>query len=228
MGRCPIATVPGGFQRGGRKRGLQTDLQNEIVQEIETLLGRQSIADLDFEAIEMAAGTGEIAGLWHCQTAGRRGPGRKGHAINHAGRASHHTRVCRPGTPEQLTGAVTTALDVCALGVLLDVLLTGQHPVGGSTHSPAELVKAIVDAQPRRLSDIVMHVNGDEEALAANAVRRTTSPDKLRRLLLGDLDTIVAQALKKEPNKRYASVAALADDLVRYLNANPSAHDRTR
>ena len=55
MGRCPTGTVPGGFQRGGRKRGLQTDLQNEIVQEIETLLGRQSIADLDLEAIEMAA-----------------------------------------------------------------------------------------------------------------------------------------------------------------------------
>src|SRR5260370_35603113 len=55
MGRCPTGTVPGGFQRGGRKRGLQTDLQKEIVQEIETLLGRQSIADLDFEAVEMAA-----------------------------------------------------------------------------------------------------------------------------------------------------------------------------
>src|SRR5260370_34654533 len=55
MGRCPTGTVPGGFQRGGRKRGLQTDLQNEIVQEIETLFGRQSIAELDFEAIEMAA-----------------------------------------------------------------------------------------------------------------------------------------------------------------------------
>jgi hypothetical protein len=55
MGRCPTGTVPGGCQRGGRKKGLQTDLQNEIVQEIETLLGRQSIADLDFEAIEMAA-----------------------------------------------------------------------------------------------------------------------------------------------------------------------------
>ena len=55
MGRCPTGTVPGGLQRGGRKKGLQTELQNGIVQEIETLLGRQSIADLDFEAIEMAA-----------------------------------------------------------------------------------------------------------------------------------------------------------------------------
>src|ERR1700716_3350029 len=55
MGGRPTGTVPGSFQRGGRKRGLQTDLQNEIVREIETLLGCQSIADLDFEAVEMAA-----------------------------------------------------------------------------------------------------------------------------------------------------------------------------
>src|SRR5258708_13610588 len=55
MGGRPTGTVPGSFQRGGRKRGLQTNLQNEIVREIETLLGCQSIADLDFEAVEMAA-----------------------------------------------------------------------------------------------------------------------------------------------------------------------------
>ena len=54
-GGCPTGTVPGSFHRGGRKRGLQTDLQNEIVREIETLLGCPSIADLDFEAVEMAA-----------------------------------------------------------------------------------------------------------------------------------------------------------------------------
>ena len=36
-------------------RGLPADLQNDIVQEIEALLGRQSIQDLDFEAVEMAA-----------------------------------------------------------------------------------------------------------------------------------------------------------------------------
>src|SRR5271166_2669220 len=55
MGRCPTGRFPGSGSRGGRKKGLQTDLQNEIVQEVETLLGRQSVADLDFEAVEMAA-----------------------------------------------------------------------------------------------------------------------------------------------------------------------------
>jgi len=54
MGGRPIGKFPGGH-RGGRKRGLQTDLQNEIVQEIETLIGRPSLAELDFEAVEMAA-----------------------------------------------------------------------------------------------------------------------------------------------------------------------------
>lgn len=44
-----------GFRRGSRKKGLQTTLQDEITQEIETLLGRSAIADLDLEAVEMAA-----------------------------------------------------------------------------------------------------------------------------------------------------------------------------
>ncbi len=55
MGGCPTGTATGGFQRGHRKRGLQTELQDEIVREIETLLGCPSIVGWDFEAIEMAA-----------------------------------------------------------------------------------------------------------------------------------------------------------------------------
>ena len=54
MGGCPTGEFPGSCHRGRRKRGLQTDLHNEIVQEIETLLGYPSITDLDLEAVEMA------------------------------------------------------------------------------------------------------------------------------------------------------------------------------
>ena len=124
--------------------------------------------------------------------------------------------------PEQLTGeAATTATDVYALGVLLYVLLTGQHPAGSGPHTPADLVKAIVDTEPTRPSDAVTSAKANAEVTTSNAARRTATPEKLRRLLRGDLDTIVAKALKKNPQERYASVTALADDLARYLRHEP-------
>jgi len=120
--------------------------------------------------------------------------------------------------PEQVTRApITTATDVYALGVLLYVLLTGQHPAGASTRSPAELVKAIVDTEPARMSDAVTRTPHEGEPANASAAKRASNPEKLCRLLRGDLDTIVAKALKKNPQERYASVTAFAEDLRRYL-----------
>ena len=122
----------------------------------------------------------------------------------------------RFAAPEQVTGKViTTATDIHALGMLLYLLLTGQHPYGPANLSTADLIKRIVEDEPRRASDAIAS-SGIE--LAAN---RATTPEKLRRQLRGDLETILNKALKKNPAERYSSVSALADDLERYLENKP-------
>jgi serine/threonine protein kinase/Tol biopolymer transport system component len=124
--------------------------------------------------------------------------------------------------PEQLTGAAATiATDVYALGVLLYVLLTGFHPAGAGPHTHPALVKAILDVEPARPSDIVAPTKGTADITSRNAARRATTPERLSRMLRGDLDTIVGRTLKKDPQERYASVSALAGDLRRYLSHEP-------
>jgi tetratricopeptide (TPR) repeat protein len=54
-----------------------------------------------------------------------------------------------------------------------------------------------------------------------SASDRNTTPDRLGRRLRGELDTIVAKALKKNPHERYASVSAFIEDLQRYLSHEP-------
>ena len=78
-----------------------------------------------------------------------------------------------------------------------------------------------MDTEPALPSDTVAPTRTNADIAAPNAARRATTPDKLQRLLRGDLDTIVAKALKKDPAERYLSVTALAEDLGRYLRNQP-------
>jgi eukaryotic-like serine/threonine-protein kinase len=136
--------------------------------------------------------------------------------------AGGHAMTPEYAAPEQLKGEpITTATDIYALGVLLYLLLTGHHPAGIGPDRPADLVKAIVESEPIAPSDIVASTRVCKEMITVNASRRSTTPEKLRRALRGDLDTIVARAMKKEPAERYPSVTALADDLRHYLRNEP-------
>jgi eukaryotic-like serine/threonine-protein kinase len=121
-------------------------------------------------------------------------------------------------SPEQLTGQpVSTGTDVYTLGVLLYVLLSGQHPTAAASSSPAERVRAVVEDEPLRLSLAVTARRLPGPRLAAAAERRGLNPRRWSAALQGDLDNVAAKALKKVPAQRYPSVAALADDLRRHL-----------
>jgi serine/threonine protein kinase len=106
-------------------------------------------------------------------------------------------------SPEQVRGGpITAATDVYALGVLLYELLTGQRPYARGARSPNEVQQAVIEAQPERPSE---------------AVARGPDAHGRRRAVRGDLDAIVLRALRKEPERRYASADALRADLERYL-----------
>ncbi|HEX5633657.1 MAG TPA: serine/threonine-protein kinase, partial [Gemmatimonadales bacterium] len=120
--------------------------------------------------------------------------------------------------PEQVVGgAITTATDVYALGVLLYLLLSGRHPTASERRTTAEHLRGVLETEPSRLSATIT---------TDAATVRGGSPERLRRLYAGDLDNIAAKALKKRPEERYATVGALADDIRRYLAHEPVAARR--
>jgi serine/threonine-protein kinase len=122
--------------------------------------------------------------------------------------------------PEQVLGEpITTATDVYALGVLLYELLSGHLPYARAERGDVSWAKAIVEEQPESLTRAVARSQAREvdagECDIASA--RSATFTTLRRALRGDLDRIVQRALEKEPEARYASAAAFADDVRAYL-----------
>jgi len=128
-------------------------------------------------------------------------------------------RLGTPGyaSPEQILGApITTASDVYSLGVLLFQLLTGTRPYRLRPSAPLrEVEEAIVGEMP------VLPSAAAAKAGPAAASCRGEKSETLARRLRGDLDTIVAMALRKEPERRYHSAAQLMEDIERHFGGHP-------
>jgi serine/threonine protein kinase/tetratricopeptide (TPR) repeat protein len=117
-------------------------------------------------------------------------------------------------SPELIRGdPVTAKSDIYSLGVVLFELLTGDRPYRlNAGASRAILEHAIAAAEVRKPSTQIV-----QEAWGVRGVTH----EQLTRQLRGDVDRIVLKSLEKEPQLRYASAAAMADDVQRYLDGRP-------
>jgi serine/threonine-protein kinase len=115
--------------------------------------------------------------------------------------------------PEQVTGEpVGVTADVFSLGVMLFQLLSGDMPFGSESSSRVAAEHALLHDEAPRLAR--------SRSGASSAPRSALQPVDPQRVR-GDLEAIVAKALRKRPADRYGSMRVLIDDLQRWLDHRP-------
>jgi eukaryotic-like serine/threonine-protein kinase len=142
-------------------------------------------------------------------------------------------RVMTPAyaSPEQVRGEpITTASDIYSLGVVLFEIFTGRRPYRVKSNTAHELARVICDEEPDKPSTAITKTDRGAAQTSARVEelsrKRSTEPERLERRLKGDLDNILLKAMRKEPQRRYASVEQFSEDLHRHLaNLPVSAHE---
>ena len=125
-------------------------------------------------------------------------------------------------SPEQAelnASDVDTRSDIYSVGVLMYELLTGKTPLDLKDSSYEDILHTIRETEPPTLAAKVKALDVSERSTVAG--KRRVAPDELARIVHGELNWIVSKALSKDRTRRYDTVAALADDVERYLSNQP-------
>jgi tetratricopeptide (TPR) repeat protein len=114
--------------------------------------------------------------------------------------------------------------------VVLFEIFTGRRPYRMKSNTAHELARVICDEEPDKPSTAIVKTDRGTAQPPARVEelsrKRSTEPDRLERRLKGDLDNILLKAMRKEPQRRYASVEQFSEDLHRHLaNLPVSAHE---
>lgn len=123
-------------------------------------------------------------------------------------------------SPEQMRGEpINTSSDIYSLGVVLYELLTGVRPYDVNPKNALDAARVINEVEPDRPSSRIS--SGAIDSPDSTTGTHGTEPGKLRRLLSGDLDVICLKALRKDPERRYATADELGDDVRRHRTGLP-------
>ena len=114
--------------------------------------------------------------------------------------------------------SITTATDIWQLGVILHRLLSGAHPFGLNRDTPVASQLQQLERTPEPLTRAAASTAPTQAAL-----RGGLTPTALSRALRGSLSDIVQACLRRDPEQRYASAEALANDLKAWLDNRPIA-----
>ncbi len=127
-------------------------------------------------------------------------------------------------SPEQAGGApqgVDTRADVFSIGAMLYELLIGTTPLDNETISKLQILDLHNAIATQAAPSLIDRFEGLAERKTEIAAARSTTVANLRQAVKGDLNWIVQRCLEKDPTRRYPSVAALEEDLRRYLENEP-------